>query len=45
MGNPKNSLARREIEEAKRVLYVALTRARDYLLISGEIKSEKKDSF
>ncbi|MGI6424321.1 MAG: UvrD-helicase domain-containing protein [Tepidanaerobacteraceae bacterium] len=41
----KNSLARREIEEAKRVLYVALTRARDYLLISGEIKSEKKDSF
>ncbi|HHX23510.1 MAG TPA: UvrD-helicase domain-containing protein, partial [Thermoanaerobacterales bacterium] len=41
----KNSLARREIEEAKRLLYVALTRARDYLLISGEIKSEKKDSF
>jgi ATP-dependent exoDNAse (exonuclease V) beta subunit len=41
----KKVLEQKEIEEAKRLLYVALTRARDYLLISGEMKSDKKDSF
>ncbi|WP_296970958.1 exodeoxyribonuclease V subunit beta [Tepidanaerobacter sp. EBM-38] len=41
----KKYLNQKEIEEAKRLLYVALTRARDYLLISGEMKSDKKDSF
>ncbi|MDD4569016.1 MAG: UvrD-helicase domain-containing protein [Tepidanaerobacteraceae bacterium] len=41
----KKALEQKEIEEAKRLLYVALTRARDYLLISGEMKSDKKDSF
>ncbi|HHY70554.1 MAG TPA: UvrD-helicase domain-containing protein [Thermoanaerobacterales bacterium] len=41
----KEILEQKEIEEAKRLLYVALTRARDYLLISGEMKSDKKDSF
>jgi ATP-dependent helicase/nuclease subunit A len=41
----KEHLEEREMEEAKRLLYVALTRARDYLVISGEMASEKKESF
>jgi len=41
----KGHLEQREIEEAKRLLYVALTRARDYLVISGELASDKKESF
>ncbi|NLZ54926.1 MAG: UvrD-helicase domain-containing protein [Thermoanaerobacteraceae bacterium] len=41
----KQHLEQKEMEEAKRLLYVALTRARDYLVISGEVKSEKKESF
>lgn len=41
----KQLLEQKEMEEARRLLYVALTRARDYLVISGEVKSEKKESF
>ena len=41
----KAYLEQKEVEEAKRLLYVALTRARDYLVISGEMASEKKESF
>lgn len=41
----KNFLDNKEIEEAKRLLYVALTRAMDYLVISGEITSDKRESF
>jgi len=41
----KQHLEQKELEEAKRLLYVALTRARDYLVISGEMASEKKESF
>jgi ATP-dependent helicase/nuclease subunit A len=41
----KKFLEQKEIEEAKRLLYVALTRARDYLLISGEMKSDRRESF
>lgn len=41
----KQSLLQKEHEEAKRILYVALTRARDHLIVSGEIKKSKKGSF
>ena len=41
----KKGLEEKEIKEAKRLLYVALTRARDYLLISGEMTSKRRDSF
>ncbi len=41
----KEHLEEKEMEEAKRLLYVALTRARDYLVISGELASERKESF
>lgn len=41
----KSFLDNKEIEEAKRLLYVALTRAMDYLVISGEITSDKRESF
>ena len=41
----KNFLDNKEIKEAKRLLYVALTRAMDYLVISGEITSDKRESF
>jgi len=41
----KQLLEQKEMEEAKRLLYVALTRARDYIVVSGEMVSEKKESF
>ena len=41
----KKGLEEKEIKEAKRLLYVALTRARDYLLISGEMTSKRRGSF
>jgi len=41
----KEALLQREVEEAKRLLYVALTRAQDILVISGEAQDSKKESF
>lgn len=41
----KAFLDNKEVEEAKRLLYVALTRAMDYLVISGDIASDKRESF
>lgn len=41
----KDGLLKKEIDEAKRLLYVAITRARDHLVISGEMKQSKKESF
>ncbi|MBI5893283.1 MAG: UvrD-helicase domain-containing protein [Deltaproteobacteria bacterium] len=34
--NAKESIKQRDIDEAKRIFYVACTRARDYLILSGE---------
>lgn len=41
----KEFIEQKERQEAKRLLYVALTRARDYLVISGELKSGNQDNF
>lgn len=41
----KSVLDKREMNEAQRLLYVAVTRARDYLFICGEDKEPKSYSF
>ncbi|MBM7114927.1 UvrD-helicase domain-containing protein [Archangium primigenium] len=41
----KDELRRRETAEYRRLLYVALTRARDRLLLSGAEESQAKDSW